>query len=63
MTTEGWVDDYLDPADTLNNFLDGSTIGPANNLDISYFDDPRAVNARRSGSGGVDGAGALFDLR
>ena len=45
MTTEGWIDDYLDPADTLNNFLDGSTIRPVNNLDVSYFDDS-AVNAR-----------------
>ena len=43
--SEGWIDDYLDPADTLNTFFDGTTIGPANNLDISYFNDP-AINAR-----------------
>src|SRR4029077_20999328 len=45
LTLEGWIDDYLDPFDTLNNFLDGSTIGPSNNLDISYFNDP-ATNAQ-----------------
>lgn len=45
MTIEGWIDDYLDPFDTLNNFFDGTTIGPVNNLDISYFDDP-TVNAQ-----------------
>ena len=42
---EGWIDDYLDPADTLNNLFDGTTIGPVNNLDISYLNDP-AINAR-----------------
>ncbi len=45
MTIEGWLDDYLDPFDTLNIFLDGSTIGPTGNTDISYFDDP-ATNAQ-----------------
>ena len=45
MTLEGWIDDYLDPFDTLNLFLDGSTIGPNNNLDIAYFNDP-ATNSR-----------------
>ncbi len=45
ISIEGWIDDYLDPADTLNTFFDGTTIGPANNLDVSYFNDP-ATNAR-----------------
>lgn len=45
LTTEGWVNDYLDPFDTLNVFLDGSTIKPFGNNDISYFNDP-AVNAQ-----------------
>lgn len=40
MTTEGWINDYYDPFDTLNVFLDGSTIGPSNNNDVSYFNDP-----------------------
>jgi ABC-type transport system substrate-binding protein len=42
---EGWINDFLDPASDLNTFFDGTTIGPANNLDISYFNDP-AINAR-----------------
>lgn len=45
ISIDGWIDDYLDPSDTLNNFFDGTTIGPANNLDTSYFNDP-ATNAR-----------------
>jgi peptide/nickel transport system substrate-binding protein len=40
MTLEGWLNDYYDPFDTLNVFLDGSTIGPSNNNDLSYFNDP-----------------------
>jgi peptide/nickel transport system substrate-binding protein len=40
LTIEGWIDDYPDPFDTLNLFFDGTTIGPVNNNDISYFDDP-----------------------
>ena len=40
MTTEGWINDYYDPFDTLNIFLDGTTIGPSNNNDLSYFNDP-----------------------
>ena len=34
------MNDYYDPFDTLNTFLDGTTIGPFNNNDISYFNDP-----------------------
>lgn len=41
----GWIDDYLDPFDTLNVLLDGTSIGPFNNNDISYFNDP-VFNAR-----------------
>jgi peptide/nickel transport system substrate-binding protein len=40
MTAEGWINDYYDPFDTLNVFLDGTTIEPSNNGDISYFNDP-----------------------
>jgi len=40
MTTEGWINDYYDPYDTLNQWFDGSRIGPFNNNDISYFNDP-----------------------
>src|SRR5262249_50675574 len=42
---EGWLNDYLDPFDTLNVLLDGSTIGPTNNVNVSYFNDP-AFNAQ-----------------
>lgn len=36
----GWINDYPDPFDTLNVLLDGTSIGPDNNLDFSYFNDP-----------------------
>jgi peptide/nickel transport system substrate-binding protein len=36
----GWIDDYLDPANTLNVFFDGTTIRPTGNFDWSYFNDP-----------------------
>jgi len=45
MTTEGWINDYLDPFDTLNVFFDGTTIRPSNNNDLSYLNDP-SVNAQ-----------------
>jgi YVTN family beta-propeller protein len=35
----GWIADYPDPM-TFLRLLDGRTIRPDNNLDISYFDDP-----------------------
>ena len=40
MTLEAWLNDYYEPFDTLNLFFDGTTIGPFNNNDISYFNDP-----------------------
>jgi ABC-type transport system substrate-binding protein len=55
MTTEGWADDYLDPFDTLNVFLDGSTIQAFNNNDISYFNDP-SVNAQLQAAAQLTGA-------
>ena len=55
ITIEGWIDDYLDPADTLNTFFDGTTIGPANNLDISYLND-RAINGRLQAAEQLTGA-------
>ncbi len=45
LTLEGWLNDYLDPFDTLNVLLDGTSIGPFNNNNVSYFDDP-VYNAR-----------------
>jgi len=55
LTTEGWINDYLDPFDTLNQFLDGTTIGPSNNNDISYFDEP-VYNARLQAAAQLTGA-------
>jgi oligopeptide transport system substrate-binding protein len=37
---EGWVADYADPFDIVNVLLNGETIGPSNNNNISYFNDP-----------------------
>jgi ABC-type transport system substrate-binding protein len=55
MTTEGWLNDYYDPFDTLNLFLDGSTIGPFNNNDLSYFNDP-AYNAQLQAAAQLTGS-------
>jgi ABC-type transport system substrate-binding protein/endonuclease/exonuclease/phosphatase family metal-dependent hydrolase len=63
ITLEGWLDDYLDPYDTLF-LLDGTTIRPAENTDLAYFDDPEfnaklhAAN-RLAGDGRTDALGAL----
>ena len=45
MTTEGWIADYADPFDILDVLLNGKRIGPSNNNNVSYFNDP-AFNAR-----------------
>jgi peptide/nickel transport system substrate-binding protein len=45
MTMEGWINDYLDPFDTLNLWFDGTTIRPSFNNNISYFDVP-SINAQ-----------------
>jgi ABC-type transport system substrate-binding protein len=45
MVLTAWIDDYPDPADTLNTLLDGTTIGPFNNSDVSYFNDPATNTA------------------
>ena len=36
----GWFSDYLDPANFLNQLLDGQQIKPHGGTDFSYFDDP-----------------------
>jgi ABC-type transport system substrate-binding protein len=38
-----WVADYADPFDFVNVLLDGTQIGPENNVNFSYFDDPKFV--------------------
>jgi peptide/nickel transport system substrate-binding protein len=37
---EGWQADYADPYDFINILLFGGNIGPKNNQNFSYFDDP-----------------------
>jgi peptide/nickel transport system substrate-binding protein len=37
---EGWQADYADPYDFINILLYGPNIGPKNNQNFSYFDDP-----------------------
>ena len=39
MTLEGWHVDYYDPFNVLF-LLDGTTLGPANNRNFAYFNDP-----------------------
>jgi ABC-type oligopeptide transport system substrate-binding subunit len=50
----GWGADYPDPAAFLNQLVYGPTIGPRDNVNFSYFDDPSynrrlAAAARLSG--------------
>jgi ABC-type transport system substrate-binding protein len=40
IAVNGWGADYGDPFDFLNVLLYGPGIEPANNLNVSYFDDP-----------------------
>jgi ABC-type transport system substrate-binding protein len=40
IATIGWNVDYPDPSDFLNLLLDGNAIGPKNNLNFSYFNQP-----------------------
>jgi peptide/nickel transport system substrate-binding protein len=45
ITIEGWGADYADPYNFLNVLLDGRRIQATNNVNVSYFNDPR-YNAR-----------------
>jgi peptide/nickel transport system substrate-binding protein len=40
MMVIGWFADYPDPYDFINILLDGRNIGPENNQNFSYFNDP-----------------------
>ena len=40
-----WFADYPDPYDVLYHNLDGNTITPKNNFDLSYIDDPKLNRA------------------
>jgi len=44
----GWGQDYPDPFDFINVLLDGSTITDSNNVNLSYFNDPKWNKAMES---------------
>jgi ABC-type oligopeptide transport system substrate-binding subunit len=54
----GYQADYADPADFLNLLLDGRSIGPRDNLDYAYFNDP-AFNARMERAATLNGRARL----
>jgi peptide/nickel transport system substrate-binding protein len=61
---EGWQADYADPYDFINILLYGPNIGPRNNQNFSYFDDPTynkrmADAAKLSGDERLDTYGQL----
>ena len=49
-----WTTDYADPAGYFEPLLNGANIGPTDNLNAAYFDDPR-VNARIAAAGRLRG--------
>ena len=53
MTLEGWHPTTYDPFDFLR-VLDGTTLGPANNINFAYFDDPE-YNAKIAAANGLHG--------
>jgi peptide/nickel transport system substrate-binding protein len=58
MLLNGWGQDYPDPFDFINVLLNGNSIGPANNGNLSYFNDPK-WNARMDGANRQFGAQRL----
>jgi peptide/nickel transport system substrate-binding protein len=54
LTIEGWGSDYPDPYNFLNKLLDGTTIQPAHNNNISYFNDP-GFNAKLQAAAKLSG--------
>jgi ABC-type oligopeptide transport system substrate-binding subunit len=50
----GWVADYPDPADFLNQLVYGPRIEPRDNVNFSYFDDP-AYNGRLGAAARLSG--------
>ena len=51
---EGWVADYNDPYDFINVLLDGKGIRESNNVNFSYFNDPK-YNQRMEEAAGLAG--------
>ena len=55
MVLDAWISDYFDPFDSLNALLDGKTITPVGNSNVSYFNDP-AYNRRFDAAAKLTGA-------
>lgn len=53
--TGGWCADYLDPFDCINILLDGRSIQAANNVNLSYFNNP-TVNQELDAAASLSGA-------
>ena len=51
---EGWVADYTDPYDFINVLLDGKAIQDSNNVNFSYFNDPK-YNQKMEKAAGLGG--------
>jgi ABC-type oligopeptide transport system substrate-binding subunit len=52
---EGWIADYADPFDFINILMDGTTIHATNNVNFSYFNDPK-YNAKMAQAAKLSGA-------
>ena len=52
---DAWISDYFDPFDSLNALLDGKTITPVGNNNVSYFNDP-VYNRRFDAAAKLTGA-------
>jgi peptide/nickel transport system substrate-binding protein len=50
----GWGEDYPDPYDFINILLSGTSIQPANNVNLSYFNSPK-WNARMTAASRLSG--------
>jgi peptide/nickel transport system substrate-binding protein len=59
IASDGWLADYNDPFDFINVLLYGKSIQKANNVNISYFDDPQ-FNKKMEEAAGLSG-GERFD--
>jgi ABC-type oligopeptide transport system substrate-binding subunit len=55
IVSSGWTADVGDPSEFLNELLDGDLIGPRNNSNLSYFDDP-TYNRKLHDVAGLSGA-------
>ena len=58
MLLNGWGEDYPDPYDFINILLQGTSIQPDNNVNLSYFNEAR-WNARMDAANKLFGAARL----